>query len=68
MTFQYKNVYVADTSTVVGPYEADGPLGNYFDDAYDDLYFGTDSWELAEVKLVKDSIKILLRKLKLKTK
>ena len=65
MTFQYKNVYVADTSTVVGPYEADGPLGNYFDDAYDDLYFGTDSWELAEVKLVKDSIKILLRKLKL---
>ncbi len=65
MTFQYKNVYVADTSTVVGPYEADGPLGNYFDDAYDDLYFGTDSWELAEVRLVKDSIKILLRKLKL---
>ena len=65
MTFQYKNVYVADTSTVVGPYEADGPLGNYFDDAYDDLYFGTDSWELAEVRLVKDSIKILLSKLKL---
>ena len=35
MTFQYKNVYVADTSTVVGPYEADGPLGNYFDEAYE---------------------------------
>lgn len=65
MTFQYKNVYVADSSCVVGPYEGDGPLSSYFDQSYDDLYFGTDSWEKAEIKLVQDSIKILLHKLKL---
>lgn len=66
MTFTYKNVYVGDTSTVAGPYEKDGPLGDYFDKDYKDLYFGESSWELAEQKLVKDSIDILLKKTKLK--
>ena len=66
MTFTYKNVYIKDTSTVSGPYEKDGPLGEYFDKSYTDLYFGTDSWELAEQKLVEESIDILLKKIKLK--
>lgn len=66
MTFKYKNVYIKDTSTVTGPYEKDGPLGEYFDKSYTDLYFGTNSWEKAEVKLVEDSISILLKKAKLK--
>lgn len=66
MTFTYKNVYVKDTSTISGPYEKDGPLGNFFDKSYTDLYFGTDSWELAEQKLVSESIDILLKKTKLK--
>ena len=65
MTFKYKNVYVKDTSTVTGPYEKDGPLEKYFDKCYKDLYFGTDSWEKAEQKLVEDSMKIILRKTKL---
>ena len=25
MTFYYKNVYIEDTSTIVGPYEKKGP-------------------------------------------
>ena len=62
MNFKYDNVYINETSTVVGPYEANGPLGKYFDSSYDDLYFGTDSWENAESKLIDDSVKLLLSK------
>lgn len=63
MTFKYNNVYVKETATVVGPYEKNGPLKNYFDKSYkNDLYFGEKSFEKAEIKLVKDSIKILLKK------
>ena len=58
MTFKFNNVYVDDTSTVAGPYEKKGPLEKYFDKTYDDLYFFEDSWELAEQKLVEDSLQI----------
>ena len=66
MTFKYKNVYVKETSTVVGPYEKKGPLKKYYDKTYDDLYFGENSWEKAEIKLVKDSLDILIKKSGLK--
>lgn len=66
MTQQYKNVYVKETATVTGPYEAKGPLKNYFDKSYDDLYNEESSFELAEVKLLSDSIDILMKKAKLK--
>ena len=62
MTFYYNNVYIADTSTVVGPYEKNGPLGKYFDKTYDDLYFKEESFEKAEIKLVKESIDIIKEK------
>lgn len=62
MTFKYNNVYVKETSTVVGPYEKKGPMKKYFDKSYNDLYFGEKSWEKAEIKLVKDSLNILLKK------
>ena len=65
MTFKYNNVYLLDTSTVVGPYEKKGPLGNKFDKTYNDLYIKEKSWEQAEVHLLKKSIDILLRKTKL---
>ena len=39
MTFKYKNVYINETGTVVGPYEKEGPLVNYFDKSYNDFYF-----------------------------
>lgn len=63
MTFKYNNVYLNDTSTVVGPYEAKGPLSKYFDKIYKDFYFGTKTWEQAEIKSIKDSVSILLKKL-----
>lgn len=63
MTYKYDNVYVMDASTVVGPYEKKGPLGDKFDKSYDDLYNGEKSWEQAEVKLLEESIEILLKKI-----
>lgn len=65
MTFKYNKAYVKDAATVAGPYEKKGPLRQYFDKTYDDLYFGEDSWEQAEIKLVRDSLNILLRKVSL---
>ena len=66
MNFKYKNVYLNETALVAGPYEAKGCFGNYFDKTYNDFYFGTDSWEKAEVKLITESVSILLSKAKLK--
>ena len=53
MTFKYENVYVSNYSTVVGPYEKKGPLGNRFDKAYNDLYCGEKSFEKAEIRKVR---------------
>ena len=63
MTFKYNNVYINETSTVVGPYEYKGPLSKYYDTHYDDLYFGEKTWEQAEIKMIIDSTDILLKKL-----
>ena len=62
MTTKYKNVYIKDVATVVGPYEAKGPLAKRFDKHYDDMYFKTDSLESAEIKLMLDSIDLVLNK------
>lgn len=64
MTNKYKNVYIKDVSTVVGPYEADGPLFKRFDRYYDDMYMKEDSLESAEIHLMKESVDILLDKVK----
>lgn len=65
MILNFKNVYVNGTSTVAGPYEAKGPLRTSFDKKYQkDLYCGEKSFEEAEVKLLEDSLKILLQKTK----
>ena len=62
MTSKYNNVYLQDVSTVVGPYEDDGPLSKRFDRSYSDLYMHEESFESAEVHLMKESIDILLDK------
>ena len=62
MTFYYKNVYLEETATITGPYEKNGPLRNYFYKTYDDLYMGEKSFEKAEIKLVKDSLIMLMKK------
>ena len=62
MTFKFKDAYINETSTVTGPYEAKGPFGKYFDLCHKDLYFGEKNWEEAEVKLINESLDILIRK------
>ena len=62
MTYYFKNTYIDECSTVCGPYEKMGPLRRYFDKSYKDLYFGEDSWEKAEIKLVKDALVMILKK------
>ena len=63
MTNTYKNVYIKETATIGGIYEANGPLKKYLDKIYDkDFYYEEKSFEKAEVKLLKDSINLLLEK------
>ena len=65
MILHFHNVYVGGSSTIAGPSEAKGPLRTTFDKKYQkDLYCGEKSFEQAEVKLLEDSLKILLKKLK----
>ena len=62
MTYKYKNVYLNNVSTVVGPYEHNGPLSKRFDRYYEDLYMNEKTFESAEIHLMKESIDILLDK------
>lgn len=64
MTIKFNNVYINETSLVSGPYEKDGPLTNFFDKSYHDLYFGQKTWEQAEIKMLTESVNILLNKVK----
>lgn len=63
MTFKFKNVYLNNTATVVGPYEAKGPLSKYFDKTYENLYANEKTFELAEAKMLNDSVNVLLNKM-----
>ena len=48
--------------SIVGKKEHEGPLGKYFDKAYEDNYAGCDSWEKSEQKMLNDAIEITLSK------
>ncbi|GAA3322491.1 hypothetical protein GCM10020331_042580 [Ectobacillus funiculus] len=66
-TWVFQNdVYVNATGTAVGPMEANGPLGQYFDVKYDELHCNESNWELAERRLMSDSIEQVLTKTELK--
>ena len=60
MTFKYNNVYLENVATVVGPYEHKGPLSRRFDRYYDEMYMNEETFENAEVHLMKESVDILL--------
>ena len=62
MTFIYNDVYINETATITGPYEAKGPLSKYYDKSYKDFYFGKKTWEEAEIHLLKESIELVLKK------
>lgn len=58
-------VYLNSTGTAVGPMESEGPLGALFDVKYNDLHCNEKNWELAERRLMEDSIASCLSKAKL---
>ena len=67
MTVKFNNVYVGDAYTIGSVYEKDGPIADYFDSVYDkDLYYGCNTFEMAEEKMLHDSISNLMKKAKLK--
>ena len=55
-SYQFENVYLEGSATVVGEMEADGPLGKYFDIKDTDPYFGKKSWEQAETRMTELAI------------
>ena len=61
-SFIFKNVYVGEAGVSVGPKEKAGPLADYFDFAYDDLYINQKTWDKSEMQLLKDSIRACLNK------
>lgn len=62
-TWVFQNaIYVQSTGTAVGPMEASGPLNSFYDKTYNDLYCGEESWELAERRLMNDSIELCISK------
>ena len=61
MTSKFNNVYVKNAYTIASVYEKDGPIADYFDLVYDkDLYYGCDTFEKAEEKMLHDSIEKLI--------
>ena len=59
----FHNVYIKNVSSVVGPKEFSGPIGEYFDKHYDDLLIDSSkSFEKAEMHLFKDALDIVMKK------
>ena len=64
-SISFDNVYVRSYGVATGPKEKEGPLKNYFDYSYDDLYCHEDSWEKAEMRLMNQSFLKALEKVNL---
>lgn len=65
MTRKFNNVYINEKYTIAGIYEKDGPIADYFDMIYDkDFYYGCDTFEKAEEKMIGNSIDKLINRAK----
>ena len=60
-SFKYKDVYIGDSYSIVGPYEAKSNLKKY-DLSINDYYFGCKTFEQSEVKMQKLVLDYLLNK------
>lgn len=58
----FDNVYLKSSGTVAGPKEKAGPLGDYIDYTFDDLHCSGNSWEDAEMNLMRKALMIALDK------
>ena len=55
-SFEFGNVYVKTKYSICGKLEYEGPYGSYFNEHFEDLYFGQKSFEQAEMKMLKTCI------------
>lgn len=55
-------VAIVNTASIVGPKEKDGPLNKYFDKCLDDEFWGEETWEKAESKLIKETSNLVINK------
>ena len=53
---------ITETSSIVGPKEAQGPLAKYFDQCLEDEFWGEKTWEKAESKIIKENVNTLIFK------
>ena len=53
---------IVQTASIVGPKEADGPLASYFDNCLEDEFWGENSWEKAESKIIKETVNTVVSK------
>jgi len=53
---------IVNTASIVGPKEAEGPLSKYFDQLLEDEFWGEETWEKAESKIIKETVSKLLSK------
>ena len=51
-----------ETSSIVGPKESQGPLASYFDQCLEDEFWGEDTWEKAESKIIKENVNSVILK------
>ncbi len=53
---------ILECASIVGPKEADGPLSKYFDQTLDDEFWGEETWEKAESKIIKETVNTVISK------
>ena len=53
---------ITSTACIVGPKESDGPLASYFDKCLDDEFWGEETWEKAESKIIKETTSMAIAK------
>lgn len=64
-SLEFNGVFLKATGTVSGPKEKVGPLGDYFDYSFPNLYCDGKSWEDAEMNMLRKAFFISLEKGKL---
>ena len=53
---------ITSTASIVGPKESNGPLAKYFDKCLDDEFWGEETWEKAESKIIKETVNLAIAK------
>ena len=55
-------ISIIETASIVGPKEANGPMASYFDKCLEDEFWGENSWEKAESKIIKETVNMAIGK------